>query len=363
MSSYRSTRLEKIEVRGPSKADLPLIFDDWSLAFRLGVTGKALWFAIQKKAQLYSLFTLKKKSGGRRQIHNPKPLMRVISKQIRQHFLLPLCAELGEHVGAYQLGRSTLDSARLHLRECETCDAGLGVGHACPRRGVKIHLDLKDFFLSTRRSWIRQYFHEQVGYNRYASGLLADLLTVEYEVRGMKKHGVPQGAISSGDICNLVADVRLDQPILAALPDWTYTRYADDLYLSHAENLPRTEVDEVIATVNRLIERAGYRMNRKKLHVQRPGKQQRILGIVLNQKINIPRSDYRRVRAILTNCLHLGFESQLEKAKKENKDQMILWLRGKINYFATISPEKAEKLDVLFSRALSADTERDRKTA
>ena len=386
MTTYKKTSLERIEYK-PLKMKvekLPLVLDDWTLAFRMGFTGKALWYTMLKRDSQYKVFKIRKASGGLRTIHNPKPIMRLMTKQLRARFLLPLCKQLGPHVGAYQIGKATRDTAKRHLFACPVCDKHDGVHtcnttlvpkkksyklahqdqstcaacqpipkHACPRRGVKIHMDLKDFFTSTRRSWIRKYFNEVVGYNHYVSSLLAHLLTAQFtnNKTRQKFHGVPQGSLSSGDICNIIADWRLDQYILKELPDWQYSRYADDLYFSNKKNLPKADVDTTIAHIERLVQAAGYRVNRKKLHVQRPNRRQKILGIVLNQKLNIPKEEYRKFRSLLNNCIKDGFEAQLERAGKENVPQMQSWISGKLAYFHMVAPERAEKLKLLYTFA------------
>ena len=382
MTTYAKSTLERIEFAElkPIASSVPLIVDDWTLAFRLGFRGKSLWYAILNRDNLYQKFKLKKKSGGLRIIHNPKPIMRVVSAQLRARILLPLCAKLGFHVGAYQIGTATRDTARRHLLSCPQCAQGdaphtctatihprgdsytlkrAGQAscpacqtippHKCPRRGVKIHMDLKDFFGSTRRSWIRAYFHDVVGYNYATSSLLAHLFTVKFE---NGKQGVPQGAIASGDICNLIADTRLDKRILDALPDWQYSRYADDLYFSHPENLPKGEVQKVIGRIHTLVKASGYQVNFKKLYVQRSTRQQKVLGIVINQKLNIPRTEYRKFRSLLNNCIKTGFKPQLKRAGKTNVQQMKSWLLGKLAYFQSIAPERADKLRLLYNYAL-----------
>ena len=384
MGTYRQTQLEKLEYTPTQLPDVPLVIDDWTLAFRLGYKGKTFWYIHNNRERLYKIFKIKKSSGGLRTIHNPMPVMRLFAKQLRHKILLPLTARLGSHVGAYQLGKSTKDTARRHLLDCPECNkldqehtctyaveesgqayrilrrnteqcpaCALIPKHDCPRAGVKIHMDLKDFFGSTRRSWIRQYFHEVVGYNHYVSGLLAQVLTTELkdEKSGHIHSGVPQGAKTSGDICNLVADWKIDQAILATLPDWTYSRYADDLYLTHAKNLPKENVNKVIHEVERLVNNAGYRMNRRKLHVQRPHRQQRVLGIVVNQKVNMPKQEYRRMHAILNNCVRHGFEAEYKRAKKESASQMMSWLSGKVSYYQMVCPTKGTKLRAMYDLA------------
>lgn len=394
MPTYQETTLEGIEFEQPRLrvSGLPLLIDDWTLAFRMGFTGKALWYVLKDVCKQYKVFKIKKASGGLRTIHNPSTVMRIMAKQLRARILLPIVKTLGPHVGAYREGKAAADSARHHLADCATCKAlevphtckvgvegregGYSVKregcaecpacqplpkHACTRRGVKVHLDLKDFFGSTRRAWIRQYFHEVVGYNHYVSGLLGQLMTVRLEGkhRGQHHWGVPQGAPFSGDICNLVADWRLDSPLLKELQGsgWTYSRYADDLYFSHPENLKREKVDDLLQRVERVVQGAGYRLNKKKLHVQRPHKRQKLLGVVLNQKVNIPREDYRRVRALLNNCLVEGFGPVSQRLKYDTPQAFQAWLMGKVSYFRSLNPHKADLLTNMYLLAKNKHTD------
>lgn len=389
MSSYKHTTIERLELKALLRKTekLPLVIDDWTLSFRLGFRGKTFWYIHKNRDSLYKEFRIRKATGGMRTIHNPAPLMRTFSQQLRTRILLPLCAELGDHVSAYQMGKGTIDAAREHLAYCEVCApfdvehtcgpqvvsegdglryrvkkddcvaCSLPPPHECPRKGVKIHMDIKDFFGSTRRSWIRQYFQEAVGYNHYVSGLLAHLMTVTLTNPRTKEtyHGVPQGSKTSGDICNLIADWRFDRAIKEKYPEWKYTRYADDLYFSHPKNLPKAETDAFIKGVEKIVSDSGYRINGKKLHVQRPHRRQRLLGVVLNQKLNIPREQFRQMRSLLHNCVQTGFEAQVERAKRDSVENLHHWIRGKIAYFGMVAPAKAAHLKALYQHACAVD--------
>ena len=360
MPTYKENFLEKIEVQVPKETDVPFILDDWTLAFRLGFTGKTLWYILKHRRELYREFMIKKKSGGLRRTFDPNDMMRLFQQQMRARILLPLCSKLGEHVSAYQVGKSTVDAARQHIRPCAICDETTRPGtspvkHRCPRQGVKFKLDLKDFFLSTRRSWIRQYFHEVVGYNHYVSSLLAQLLTTDYvDERQRKRTGVPPGALTAGDICNLVANWKIDDALMKALPGWKYTRYADDLYFSHDKKLSSDDVNAAIKTAGDIIKESGYRVNWKKLHVQYWTRPQRFLGININRKLNVPAQEYRRMHNILYHAKKFGFEAQLTHAKKESLADLHAWITGKLNYFSQFAPEKTAKLRQMYADAKAA---------
>lgn len=370
MSSFRETSLTTVTFSDKAHPEgLPLCVDDWTLAFHLGISGATLWYAVTNQRRLYKTFTVKKASGGRRTLHNPSMLMRVIGAGIRRVFLLPLVEKLGSHVTAYRKERSTLDAAKRHLADCPVCahrdlehtcsfdvdPLGRGVTklnaggcaacapvppHACPRKGVKVHMDLKDFFGSTRLSWVRDYFHG-VGYNHEVSSLLAGLLTVPLE-RGV---GVPQGGKASGDITNLVADKRLDQPLLAKLPaGWTYSRYADDLYFSHPDNLHRVEVERLINIVRHVVRESGYVVNHKKTRVQRQHQRQQVLGVVINERANMAKTEYRRLRAIIHHCHAHGFEAAAAKNDRPNGAALQGWLEGKFAYLQNMAGYRVAEL-------------------
>jgi RNA-directed DNA polymerase len=362
MSTYRKTSLEEIEVRSPLIASVPLVIDDWTLAFQLGFTGRVFWYIVRHREDMYEEHLIPKKTGGVRKIFDPNGLLRVFQERLRTRILKPLVSQLGEHVAAYQLGRSTVDAASAHLRACPACEADTQPGmsptrHVCLRRGVKFKMDLKDFFLSTTRSMIRGYFHNIVGYNHHVSSLLGQLMTTDYwDNKQRLRNGVPPGALIAGDICNLVCDWKVDQPVLALLAGlpggWRYTRYADDLYFSSDVALPDTTVNSVIRRVAEVIGAAGYRVNWRKLQVQHWRRPQRVLGININRKLNIPAPEFRRMHHLLYKAGQVGFDAQVAWAKKEDTGKLHSWILGKLNYFQRFAPEKTAKLRKLYAKAL-----------
>jgi hypothetical protein len=341
---------------------IPAAVDGTTLAAALGLSAKTFWYVATHRHEMYEEFMIKKKTGGLRRTFDPNRFIRRFQTQMRTRILQPLCSDLGTHVAAYQAGKSTIDAAQAHIRDCPTCDATTKPGttpvkHDCPRRGVKFKLDLKEFFLSTRRSWIRDYFQVAVGYNEIVASLLGQVLTTSYtDEKKRRRNGVPPGALTSGDICNLVADWKLDQPLMKVLPvGWRYTRYADDLYFSHDTALPSAEVTKVIQLAASVIKDSGYRVNWKKLQVQHWCRPQRVLGININRKLNIPANEYRRMHMLLYKAKQHGFEAQLKYAKKEDVQKLHAWITGKLNYFVRFAPEKTEKLRTLYEKAKEAE--------
>lgn len=366
----------------PKKDQVPLLIDDVTLSYYVGFRTKILWYFILKTDQCYTEHRIPKANGKLRLIHAPNPQIKYFLNKLRKKLLVPLCEELGTHVVAYRTGQGARRAAEIHMQPCPTCDqldqphtctyeavtedgkyrvvknnpdcqaCATLPKHECPRRGTKIKIDLKDFFNSTKPIWIRDYFQNEIGYNKNVASLLAAVMTVPIGKTG--RRGVPQGAPTSGDICNLVADARLDRPLLALLEGsgWTYTRYADDLYFSHPNAIEYPATQQFIKAVYEVIKKSGWRVNYQKLEIQRPGGHQRLLGMTVNQKINVQRDQYMRLRTIVHRCFYDGFDVGAQIAKVEPV-KMVSWLRGQINWFSSINPAKAARIDVVFQEALS----------
>lgn len=337
MSSYKKTELTAFVVPPVPEDGLPFIFDDYSLALRLGVRCRTLWFCIQRKRNRYRIFTIPKANGKKRVIHNPDRVLKFMQRMIVRRILSKM--PLLDCVGAYVPGKSCKDAAERH------------VGHA-----VRIGMDLKDFFPTHSRGRVRWFFHNHAGYSQYVSGLLGDLCTAPFG----EKHKVPQGSPASPALCNLMAQEALDRPILKLLEGtgWVYTRYSDDLTFSHPEDKPRNEVNRLIKDVRRLIQKGGYKTNLKKTKIQRRWRRQKMLGMVINEKTSIPRETYRRYRAIIHNCLTHGFEPNAAQYAWEGTGSFREHLLGKLSYFVSVDPVRGGKLRTSFDAACAKWTDK-----
>jgi hypothetical protein len=181
------------------------------------------------------------------------------------------------------------------------------VSNACAHVGkvVVLRMDLKDFFPSTRVRRIRRYFRK-IGWNRPATKLLLRLCTHE--------NGLPQGAPTSPRLSNLVnfrldarlaglaARRRLRSPLggrvgfqqIAA----TYTRYADDLTFSFPADDPHA-IHYMIRMTKRIVADEGYTLHQyKKLQIRRRHDRQQVTGLVVNERVNLPRQIRRWLRAV-----------------------------------------------------------------
>ena len=261
---------------------------------------------------------MRKKNGKVRQIHAPNAQMKDVQRGLLTKFLYEL--DDAECVGAYVPDRDLNYTVDQHVA-----------------KDVVISTDLHDFFPSTRRSWVAQFCRDTLLWPEDAVTAFTGLTCVEFRTPGGRKHGLPQGAPTSGAIANHVAYSRLDVPMLEmlhaqGLENVAYTRYADDLTISYDGWLPQKEFDALMLRVADVIEASGYREHRKKRRVMTSrsarGATPRVLGMSAHVKRGIPRAKYRRLRARVHNAVTSGdaaaiatLEAELVYWKTVNEDQ------------------------------------------
>ena len=250
----------------------------------------------------YRDFTIPKRSGGTRRILAPDDEL----KELQRRILRRLLGRLRAHPAAmgFERNRSIVTNAKAH------------VGQAAVLR-----MDMVDFFPSTSARRVSKYFR-RIGWNRQAARLLVRLCCHE--------GGLPQGAPSSPRLSNLV-NYRLDARLagMARTLRAVYTRYADDITISFSEDaearevaadwleeywkspwtgkliliLPETATSGNIRYMRDFVRRVardeGYRVHgRKKTSVRRGHHRQTVTGLVVNDRVNLPRSTRRWLRAV-----------------------------------------------------------------
>lgn len=358
----------------------PLILDDCALAFLLRIRTKSLWWLISVAKRNYKKHRIPKKKGARI-IHAPEKHMLAILRRANARILDPLQEQLGAHVTAYRPGLGVRDAVLQHIPPCPICDATESTQtpkrHDCPRRGTCIKMDIKDFYPSTSRTLVRRYF-KRLGYSHDVSSYLAALFTVtdlpnpahnpnkKYNPDIPKfRTGVPQGAPTSGAICNLVANHRIDRRIFHVLASWNtkleltghyawkYTRYSDDMTFTCGRELPPETRKEIIADLTAAVSKSGYRINHSKTRSTAGWRGQRyLLGMVFNDHPNYQRKRYRRLRAIVHNCSVSGLSTQFEKAGFEDVHTFQNWLRGTIGWVMQINSKRGQPLLDEYHQAL-----------
>ena len=179
-----------------------------------------------------------------------------------------------------------------------------------------VTLDIKDFFPSISRQQVKTALEPH-----FAETCEADLVS---KLVCRKEH-LPQGAPTSPHLANLVfrpTDVKLADHALNG--EWTYTRYADDLTFSGNGN-----PQEILRQVTTTIHEAGFNVSKRKTKIRSRHQRQVVTGLVVNQKLGIPKPTRRRLRAAFHNAKKKGAEIDLNELNR---------LHGQLSFAAFVDP-------------------------
>ena len=155
---------------------------------------------------------------------------------------------------------------------------------------------------------------------------------------------LPQGAPTSpalANICMYRADCRLAG--LARSAGAIYTRYADDMAFSGDSDFGR-RVDRFSTHAAVILHEEGFTVHHRKTRVMRQGVRQYLAGLVANERINVQRPDFDRLKAILTNCARRGPASQ----DRQGHQNFRAHLEGRVAFIESVNPHKGTRLRRLF---------------
>ncbi|WP_035607682.1 reverse transcriptase family protein [Haloferula sp. BvORR071] len=324
----------------PRSWKLPGIACTGELAELLGLHADDLgWLTAYGQAEHYSHRWHAKAHGGWRLIESPKPLLKLAQRRVLERIL----GSIPPHEAArgFRPGTSIRDFVAPHVG-----------------KDVLIRFDLEDFFPSITSTRILRIFLT-AGYPENVARALTRLTTHATPTEALADQSLPwaqrrrlatphlpQGSPTSPALANLAAftlDCRLAR--LAECCRAEYTRYADDLLFSGGEDFARG-AERFRVKVAAILLEEGFLPNHRKTRVQRQGQRQHAAGLVLNEKPNIGRRDFDRLKAILTNCANFGPASQ----NRGEHEDFRAHLQGKLAWVGFIHPGKGEKLRAIFER-------------
>ena len=284
----------------------------------------------------YHFRWIKKRLGGWRLIESPKTTLKLVQTKILRELLDKVPVHAASH--GFVKGRSILTNARAHVGQ-----------------SVVLKFDLTNFYTTVSFARVVAIFRS-LGYSREVAIWLGLLTTsavpgnLRFQDQGpyalvpyLRRH-LPQGAPTSPALANLSAfglDLRLTG--LARSFGAHYTRYADDLTLSGPEELGKA-LRTLIPLTQQIIRQERFVLNPEKRRVLRAHQRQTVTGVVVNQKPNVSRGDFDRLKAILTNCVKQGPSTQNQKRVED----FYHHLQGRIAHVSMLNPLRGQKLTLLF---------------
>ncbi len=333
--------------------NLPSLATPGDLAAWLGLSITELdWFAdlrgmIENHGPLcHYTYRWVAKRHGYRLMEAPKSRLRAIQRRILAEILDPIPAHHAAH--GFRAGHSCLTYARPH----------------CGQR-VVMRMDLRNFFPSIPAPRVQALF-ATLGYPEATARVLTGLCTNRVTSRMLRRVAIadpafkltwsegkllevphlPQGAPTSPALSNLCAlhlDLRLDA--LAQSLDARYTRYADDLAFSGGEPV-RRRAARLGAAIAAIALEEGFEVNHRKTRVMHGGGRQVLTGVVVNERPNIRRDEFDRLKATLTNCATRGAASQNRAGHADFRAHLL----GRIAHVKTLNPRRGAALATICER-------------
>ncbi len=239
----------------------------------------------ENRRSLYHEVYISKKKGGTRTLSVPEDPL----KWVQRSLLLVLTHLFPRHKCAhgFERGKSIVTHAGQHVG-----------------RKQVYTVDIEEFFPSITRDRV---FGMLKAYPIEASTPVARYLANLTTYKG----ALPQGAPTSPILANILCR-RLDSRLFkwARQNGYTYSRYADDLTFStNKASVP--EGDR--AFIDKVLLEEGFEVNEEKKRLMPNYKRQMVTGLVVNEKLNLPREKLRGIRALLHNIKEHGWQSQVDR--------------------------------------------------
>ena len=280
-----------------------------------------------KLQHLYKKHEIPKKSGKLRTISAPSAGLKRIQKAI----LLKLLNPLGAHEAAYGFvnGRSIVGNATLHVG-----------------RKVVVNADVSNCFPSVKWQLVlaalRRDFSTQL--SNHSISAISDICTND--------GGLPIGAPSSPALLNRVL-VKTDEILTtqAEIRGCKYSRYADDLTFSGDENAV-----QLLGIAKSVLAKIDLQLDPLKTNIFRRGRRQICTGLVVNEKVNIPRAIRRKIRASV-HSYEIGKQLHWHGNPVGQSS-----LTGRLNFLKMVSPEHASVLIQRFDAATIKKMARSKKS-
>ena len=300
--------------------NMPVIFDVGHLAVYLGRTKNGLFYLLHTIDSNYTEYRIRKKSNPNetRLLTAPSPSLKQAQRWIYQS-ILKNDDRMSMYAHGFREGRSVKSNAKPHEKAYWL-----------------LTVDLKDFFSNVYANRVYSYFSE-LGYEKKVCWALTTLCTYQGHL--------PQGAPTSPCLSNLIAKP-LDDEIASYCADngMEYSRYADDITISSAQQ----DIVPSVDAIRRIVERNGFRLNHKKTRLCHRGQRMEVAGLTIDDGVYVPKSFRKEILRDLYFCSKYSPESHVAR-KCPGKGFFKEWMLGRIRYVMSIDPETGKKMMRMFN--------------
>ncbi|MBQ9318121.1 MAG: RNA-directed DNA polymerase [Bacilli bacterium] len=271
---------------------------------------KKMYIMSNRIEKYYHHFTIKKRNGTERNILCPYTQLKKIQLNILNGLLYDKSVSV--FAKAYIKNSYLVDNTIIH-------------------RGHKyiLKLDIHNFFENI--SYVDIFnIYKEYGFSNALCSLLAHLTTYnDY---------LPQGAPTSPYLSNLVLrnfDYKVGK--WCEKQNINYTRYSDDMTFSMNEYNK-----DLIRFIRINLFKQGLELNNEKICLIHHSQQQKITGIVVNDKIQVDSKYRKKIRQELYYINKYGLDEHLERNKTKDKKKYLKILYGKILFVLSVDKNNKE---------------------
>lgn len=316
----------------------------------LGSTLKSLAYNLYvlSPEKRYSMFQIPKKTGGYREICAPTSSLKYLQRQLAN--ILIKYQKFRTCVHGYAKSKSIKSNAMVHRG-----------------KRIVINVDLKDFFNAINFGRVRGVFLKPpFNFNEIVATTIAQICCHN----GLLPQGSPASPVITNYVCRKL-DAELQ--VFARKYRMNYSRYADDITFSTNMKCLPPEFGEIkdnqfllSKNLRAIIENNGFAINESKTRYALQNNRQDVTGLIVNDKVNVPRRYIKRIRAML----HAWEKYGIENATKEHLERFnykhkhpdypeIAFkneLVGMINYVCYIKGKNNSVYNTLYSRICRLDS-------
>lgn len=210
-----------------------------------------------------------------------------------------------------------------------------------------VSLDIKEFFPSIKQYMLVDLF-KAYGMGEAPAITLAELCTYTYYV--------PQGSLTAPKLSNLISATTFGPEIkkYCETKDIAMTIYADDITLSYSKDFATFEekrefAKEVIEYVVGVVNKYGFHINRQKTKVMGRNTRQWVCGAVVNDKVNMQKTERNKLRAIIHNVGKNGIVKEAEKTGI-SPEAFIRKYAGRINWLCQLNMDAGSVMKKQFRK-------------
>lgn len=265
------------------------------------------------KQPKYRVFEVPKKSGGKRLIETPSPVLKKLQSILNRYLQSVYYFEKSSASFGFVLNVSNDEDRRNVVTNAQK---HLG-------KPFMLNIDLKDFFHSVTYDKVEQLFR---GTPFYFTDELAETLAqlTTYQER------LPMGTPTSPVLSNLACR-NIDEKLMTYAADQkiVYTRYADDMSFSSVNEITAEQVEAITS----IIQEAGFEVNPEKIKLFGEQDTKVVTGLVIAKKVELAPEFIPNLTQEISQLHHImTIQNQQGELSTIWVEQFKLQIRGRLSF-------------------------------